>query len=462
MSKDLLKKLPAIDKWLASLGGQDLCAEFSHVEVAEVMRAHLTELRRALTNGGAELPEFDSPEYCMLLRADLLKGRISSYRRTINATGIIIHTNLGRAPLADEAIAAIENTASGYSNLELDLDTGKRGSRYRHVESLLTRLTGAEASVVVNNCAAAVLLALSTIAKDGEAIISRGELVEIGGSFRMPDVIAQSGARMVEVGTTNKTHLEDYAAALSENTRVLLAIHPSNFRVMGFTEKPKLAALAELAHDNETLLMEDLGSGSLVDLSGARLSSEPTVQRSIAAGVDLLTFSGDKLLGGPQAGIILGRAGLIDSIKRNPLLRALRIDKLSLAALAATLRLYVPPNDPYERVPVLRMISEDQASVGRRASKLLRQLKKVPGITGVVKDDVSYSGGGSLPMDEIPTKVIEIRAERLTATELAERLRASEIPVIGRIADDVLHLDLRTVLARELSDLAAALEQAVT
>lgn len=462
MSKDLLKKLPAIDKWLASLGGQSLCAEFSHVEVADVMRAHLTKLRSALTNGGAEVPEFESPEYCMLLRADLLKGRISSFRRTINATGIIIHTNLGRAPLADEAIAAIGNTASGYSNLELDLDTGKRGSRYQHVESLLTRLTGAEAAVVVNNCAAAVMLALSSVAKDGEAIISRGELIEIGGSFRMPDVIAQSGARMVEVGTTNKTHLEDYANALTENTRVLLAIHPSNFRIVGFTEKPTLRVLAALAHDNEILLMEDLGSGSLVDLSELGLGSEPTVQDRIAAGVDLLTFSGDKMLGGPQAGIILGRAELIESIKRNPLLRALRIDKLSLAALVATLRLYLPPNDPKRQVPVLRMISEDQASVGRRAAKLLRQLKKIPGLSGVVKDDVSYSGGGALPMDEIPTKVIQIRAERLTAAEFAERLRVSETPVIGRIAEDVLHLDLRTVLSRELSDLAAALEQAVT
>jgi L-seryl-tRNA(Ser) seleniumtransferase len=220
--------------------------------------------------------------------------------------------------------------------------------------------------------------------------------------------------------------------------------------------------LATLAHDNEILLMEDLGSGSLVDLSELGLGSEPTVQDRIAAGVDLLTFSGDKMLGGPQAGIILGRAELIESIKRNPLLRALRIDKLSLAALVATLRLYLPPNDPKKQVPVLRMISEDQASVGRRAAKLLRQLKKIPGLSGVVKDDVSYSGGGALPMDEIPTKVIQIRAERLTAAEFAERLRVSETPVIGRIAEDVLHLDLRTVLSRELSDLAAALEQAVT
>jgi len=462
MSKDLLKKLPAIDKWLASSGGQNLSAEFSHSEVAEVMRTHLTRLRRALTNGGADLPEFESPEYCMRLRADLLKGRLSSLRRTINATGIIIHTNLGRAPLADEAIKAIADTASGYSNLELDLASGKRGSRYQHVESLLTRLTGAEAAVVVNNCAAAVLLALTAAAQDGTAIISRGELVEIGGSFRMPDVIAQSGARMVEVGTTNKTRLADYAAALSEHAPVLLAIHPSNFRIVGFTEKPRLSDLAELAHDNGTILIEDLGSGSLIELGGTGASTEPTVQASLAAGVDLVTFSGDKLLGGPQAGIILGSAALIGAIKRNPLLRALRIDKLSLAALEATLRLYLPPNEPREQVPVLRMISEDAASVGRRASKLLRQLKKIPGVDGVIADAVSFSGGGALPMDEIPTKVVQLRAENLTAAQLADRLRATDTPVIGRISDDVLHLDLRTVLARELTDISAAVEQAVT
>jgi len=327
---------------------------------------------------------------------------------------------------------------------------------------LLVRLTGAEAAIVVNNCAAAVMLALSTVAKDGEAIISRGELVEIGGSFRMPDVIAQSGAQMVEIGTTNKTHLNDYEAALSENTRVLLAIHPSNFRVVGFTDKPDLSELADLAHDNDALLIEDLGSGSLVDLSVAGMSAEPMVQASLKAGVDLVTFSGDKLLGGPQAGIILGRENLIAEIRRNPLTRALRIDKLSLAALAATLRLYSAPNDPLLQVPVLRMISEETAGVGRRASKLLRQIKKIPGVDGTIADDVSYSGGGALPMDAIPTKVVQLRADSLTAAQLAERLRETDTPVIARIADDVLHLDLRTVQTRELPDLAAAVEQAVT
>ena len=462
MSKDILKKLPAIDKWLASTSGQNLCAEFSHSEVVDVMRSHLVSLRKALTNGGSEIPDFESDEYGLRLRVDLLKGRTSSLRRTINATGIIIHTNLGRAPLADEAISAVMETAGGYSNLELDLESGKRGSRYKHVESLLTRITGAEAAVVVNNCAAAVLLALNTVAKEGEVIISRGELVEIGGSFRMPDVIAESGARMIEIGTTNKTHLNDYEVGLSRGARVLLAIHPSNFRVVGFTEKPGLSELAKLARVHEALLIEDLGSGSIVDLSTAGFCAEPTVQASLKAGVDLVTFSGDKLLGGPQAGIILGRENLIAKILRNPLTRALRIDKLSLAALAATLRLYLAPNDPLVQVPVLRMISEDAASVGKRASKLLRQLKKIPGIEGVISDDVSYSGGGALPMNAIPTKVVELHAKNLTATQLAERLRKTDVPVIGRIADDMLHLDLRTVLARDLPDLVVAMEQAVT
>ena len=462
MSREQLKKLPAVDKWLASAGGQALCAEFSHPEVVEIMRKHLGSFRAALTNGGAELPDFDSVEYINRLRADLAAGRMSSLRRTINATGIVIHTNLGRAPLADEALAAMTDTSSGYSNLELDLNSGKRGSRYSHVESLLTRLTGAEAAVVVNNCAAAVLLALSCFAKSGEAIISRGELVEIGGSFRMPDVIEQSGARMIEVGTTNKTHLKDYAAALSEDTRMLLAIHPSNYRVVGFTSKPLLSELAKLAHDNDVLLMEDLGSGSLVDLSGSGLPAEPTVQESLSAGADLVTFSGDKLLGGPQAGILLGRADLIAAVKTNPMLRALRIDKLSLSALAATLRLYLPPYDPKEQVPVLRMLHEDRASVGRRANRLAGRLRKLPGVAATVADGDSFSGGGALPMDKIPSRVVRVEVQGYTAPQLAEHLRGTPIPVIGRIADDVLQLDMRTVLARDVADLVTAVELAIT
>jgi len=461
MSQDLLKQLPAIDKWLASETGAALSAEFSPLEVVEVMREHLVRVRKGLGNGLTELPRFDSPQYASLMRADLLKQRLPSLRRAINATGIIIHTNLGRAPLAPEAIEAMEAAARGYSNLEFDLETGKRGSRYQHVETLLCRITGAEAAVVVNNCAAAVVLALGTLAIGREVVISRGELVEIGGSFRIPDVIAKSGARMVEVGTTNKTRVRDYAAALTEQTRVVLSVHPSNYKIVGFSSKPNSRELADLAHQNDLIFMQDLGSGALIDLGAMPSIAEHTVQQSLAAGADLVTFSGDKLLGGPQAGIILGRGGLIEAIKQDPLLRALRIDKLSLAALAATLRLYLPPNDPTDRVPVLRMISEDKESVGNRARNLLRQLKQIPGLDGAIVDDVSYGGGGALPMAELPTRAVHVRAAGLSAGELAGRLRAMDPPVIARITNDRLALDPRTILLEDTKDLVRSFRQAV-
>ena len=462
MSKDLFKQLPAIDKWLASEVGVALSAEFSSKEVAEVMNDHLSCIRKGLDNGLTTiLPQFDSPQYETLMRADLLKQRLPSLRRTINATGIILHTNLGRAPLATEAIEAMEAVARGYSNLEIDLDSGKRGSRYQHVESLLCRITGAEAALVVNNCAAAVVLTLGTVAPGHDVVISRGELVEIGGSFRIPDVIAKSGARMVEVGTTNKTGIEDYATALTENTRVLLSVHPSNYRIIGFSSKPSVKELANLAHQNDLIFMQDLGSGALVGLGAVSAITDNTVQQSLAAGADILTFSGDKLLGGPQAGIILGRAELIQTIKKNSLLRALRIDKLSLAALVATLRLYLPPNNPIDKVPVLRMINEDRDSVGRRARRLLRQLKKIPGLEGVVVDGVSYGGGGVLPMVELPTRVVHVKISGMNAGELAKRLRATGPPVIVRVTNDELALDPRTIFPEDMKDLVGALRQAV-
>ena len=305
MSENLFKKLPAIDKWIASETGISLTAEFSRKEVVDVMREHLNEVRDGLNNGLIELPNFNSPEYAALMRVDLLKKRSPSLRRTINATGIVIHTNLGRAPLAIEAIEAMVRIARGYSNLEMDLVSGQRGSRYQHVESLLCRITGAEAALVVNNCAASVVLALSTFASGQEVIISRGELVEIGGSFRIPEIIDKSSANMVEVGTTNKTRIGDYAMALSNKTRVLLSVHPSNYKVIGFSEKPDSKELAMLAHQNELIFMQDLGSGALVDIKTGVPMAEQTVQKSIANGADILTFSGDKLLGGPQSGIIL-------------------------------------------------------------------------------------------------------------------------------------------------------------
>ena len=457
----LFRQLPAVDKWLASESGSALSAEFSTAEVTGIMREHLARIRRSLGNGLTELPDFQGPQYQALMRAELLERRRPSLRRAINATGIILHTNLGRAPLAAEAVAAMEAAARGYSNLEFDLETGERGSRQDHVESLLCRVTGAEAALAVNNCAAAVMLALESFAADGEVIVSRGELVEIGGSFRMPDVIAKSGARMVEVGTTNKTRLEDYAAALSERTRIVLAVHPSNFQIVGFSAKPALRELAKLAHDNQLLCVQDLGSGALAQVQPVASMTGQTVQGGLADGVDLVTFSGDKLLGGPQAGLMVGRPELMETVKRNPLARALRIDKLSLAALAATLRLYLPPYDPVDKVPVLRMLSESEASLATRAQHLLERLRDIPGVDSDIVDDVTYSGGGALPMVELPTKTVRVTADGITAGTLARRLRCQRPPVVARLADDRLVLDPRTLLPTDSEDLLNAFRQAL-
>ncbi len=461
MSSALLRQLPAIDKWLVSDSGASLCAEFSRPEVLAVMREHLARVRRDVGNGATRLPEFESPEYAQLLRADLVARRQASLKRTINATGIVVHTNLGRAPLAQEALAAVERIARDYSNLEFDLDTGKRGSRQTHVETLLTELTGAQAALVVNNCAAALMLVLHAFANRREVVISRGELIEIGGSFRMPDVIAESGAIMAEVGTTNKTSLADYESAVNDETRILLASHPSNYRVIGFTAKPTLAELSGLAAQRGLVFVQDLGSGSLIDIAAPGFEGEPTVADSIAAGVDLVTFSGDKLLGGPQAGIVVGRADLIQTIRRRPMARALRIDKLSLAALEATLRLYLPPHDPMAKVPVLSMIGESKASVEARSKRLAEELSGHAGLRCELADGVSFAGGGALPMSEIPTKVIRLAVENVSATELANQLRARDPAVIGRIANDALTLDLRTVAPEETGELVAAITELV-
>ncbi len=461
MSRTVLRQLPAVDKWLASESGAALCAEFSRPEVLAVMRARLARIRRDVGNGATSLPEFESSAYAELLRADLVARRQHSLERTINATGIVVHTNLGRAPLAPEAIAAIERVAEGYSNLEFDLETGKRGSRQTHVEALLTGLTGAEAALVVNNCAAALMLVLHAFANRREVVISRGELIEIGGSFRMPDVIAESGAIMAEVGTTNKTSLADYESAVTDETRILLASHPSNFRVVGFTAKPTLAELAGLAAQRGLVFVQDLGSGSLIDIAAPGFETEPTVADSIAGGVDLVTFSGDKLLGGPQAGIVVGRADLVETVRRRPMARALRIDKLSLAALEATLRLYLPPHDPMAQVPVLRMIGESKASVESRSRRVTEELSGRAGLRCELADGVSFAGGGALPMSEIPTKIIRIAADNVSAAELTSKLRARDPAVIGRIANDVLTLDLRTVAPEETGELIAAIAELV-
>lgn len=451
--------MPGVDTWLASEQGSTLCAEYSRAEVVEVMRIHLARIRSHLENGQGELPALAGDDYTTLLRADLLARRENSLKPVINATGIVIHTNLGRAPLAEEAIAAMAEVSRGYSNLEFELASGKRGSRNQHAERLLCELTGAEAALVVNNCAAAVLLALRVLASSGEVVISRGELIEIGGSFRMPDVIAQSGAHMIEVGTTNRTTLDDYAGAINDVTRALLTSHPSNYRIVGFTASADVKELAALAKQNDVVLIQDLGSGNLIDLK--QLGQEPTVAACIAAGADIVTFSGDKMLGGPQAGIILGRADLVAMLKRHPMARAMRIDKLSLAALTATLRLYMPPNDPRECVPVLRMITASRADLGRRAARVLKQLADLQGLKVSIEDDVSYAGGGALPMSQLATRVIRLEARGSSAAELAARLRHGSPAVVGRISKDALMLDLRTVARDQTRALVDAIRRAI-
>jgi L-seryl-tRNA(Ser) seleniumtransferase len=370
------------------------------------------------------------------VRDELTAARAPSLRRVLNATGVIVHTNLGRAPLAEEALAQVVEAARGYSNLELDLREGSRGSRQDHVAAILRRLTGAEAALVVNNNAAAMLLALAALAEGREVIVSRGELIEIGDGFRIPDVLAHSGARLVEVGSTNRTRARDYEKAVRAETALILRVHQSNFRVVGFTELPRLEELAAVARRAGIPLLDDLGSGVLVELPG-----EPSARESLAAGADLVCFSGDKLLGGPQAGIVVGRGELIERLRRHPLQRAVRADKLTLAALEGTLRVYL---DAPERIPVLRMLHEDSGRVRARAERLAKL------VGGTVEETVGRVGGGALPLAELPSFACAIEES------LAAPLREGDPPVIGIVRDGKLLLDCRTLAEAEVDEVAAA------
>ncbi len=370
-------------------------------------------------------------------------------RPVINATGVIINTNLGRAPLSYEALQAVQNVAGGYSNLEYDLEAGERGSRHTHVARLLCELTGAEAALVTNNTAAAVLLSLSTLAVGREVVISRGQLVEIGGGFRVPDVMRQSGCALVEVGTTNRTRLKDYADALTERTALLLAVHPSNFLITGFTEVTSLADLSTLAHQHNLLVMNDLGSGCLLTSETYGLTHEPTPQESIAAGADVVCFSGDKLLGGPQAGILIGKASVIARLAKHPLMRAVRIDKMTLAALETTLRHY-QRGQAETHIPIWRMISTHPEKISRRATQWVTHLQE-HGIAARIQRGESTIGGGSLPGETLPTTLVALDAARipLSLEELAKKLRLHTTPIIVRIAKNALLLDPRTVFEEQ-------------
>ncbi len=462
MSENPLRDLPSVDRLLGHLSARRLVKQYGHDLTVEAVRAALDETRARLLSAGGHAP---SDAVLLGEAAATLDGWLTpTLRRVINATGVIVHTNLGRAPLSDAALDAVRAVGGGYSTLEFDLAEGVRGSRSTHAEALLKRITGAEAAFVVNNNAAAVMLALRALAGPSsdapeapnapggrEAIVSRGELIEIGGGFRMPDVMAQSGARLVEVGTTNRTHLRDYEAALGEATALILRAHRSNFRIVGFTTAPPLADIAALAHERGVAVLDDIGSGALFDTSEYGLLPEPTVAESLAAGADLVMFSGDKLLGGPQAGILAGRAEIVDRVKHHPLARAVRPDKMCLAALTATLLHYVR-GEALTEVPVWRMIAAPLDALDAKARAWAGELD---GLDVAVIDAQSVVGGGSLPGESLPTRALAVRVDAPDAA--AARLRACDPPVIVRREDDRLIVDPRTVLPRDEDDLLAGL-----
>ena len=458
--QDPRRRLPAVGALCADAAALVLIARFGAAAVTRVVRAVLAEARDRLVTDAPVIPTVAA-----LLddaRRRLEDGDRQTLFRVINATGVVIHTNLGRAPLAPEAQAAML-AAAGYANLELDLETGRRASRHDHLDRLIADVTGAEAGLAVNNCAGAVLLALAALGAGTPVIVSRGELVEIGGGFRVPDIVVQSGARLVEVGTTNRTHLSDYEQAVRDHpdARVILRTHPSNFRITGFTSAPSLEALAAFAHQHGLLIIEDLGGGALVDLEPYGILGEPRVQDSVRAGADLVIFSGDKLMGGPQAGVVAGRRDLIDTLARHPLARALRLDKLSVAALGATIRLYRPPFDPVVSVPVLRMLTQGVPVVAARAEALRVLLADLTSVDCTVVETLGYAGGGAMPMHALPSRALGLTSLVMSNDDLARRLRTGPTPVVGRIERDRFLLDMRTVADAELPTLASAIRAVV-
>ena len=462
----LLRKIPKVDELLATQEVKKLLKTYPNEVVREGIRNGLERLRQAILSASkpGDMPEetFTLPRLLPLFKEEIAKQVSPHLRRAINATGVVIHTNLGRSPLSERALRAVEEVSKGYSNLEYDLVKGTRGSRYSHVEEILLRLSGAEGGIVVNNNAGAVLLTLNTLAQGKEVIVSRGELVEIGGAFRIPDVMARSGAILREVGTTNRTHLRDYEDAVGENTALLLKVHTSNYRVVGFAAEVGLEELVQLGRKYNRPVMNDLGSGCLIDLSAYGLEKEPTVQEAVQTGADVVTFSGDKLLGGPQAGIILGKKELIDGIKGNPLNRALRIDKLTLAALESTLIAYLSEGGAIQEIPTLRMLTIPLAELRKQAKRLERLLKQETGGASIdLIRETSRVGGGALPLQDLPTWAVAVTPHRGSADALEATLRNQNPPIIARISDDQLILDPRTIQADELKTASQGIKQAL-
>lgn len=465
MSKNIfLRQLPKVDEVLDYPDVKKLAAEYPRPLVVDGIR-HVIDERR-----GKILSLSEKELKAVELSADGLVGELESWlkkeyalslRRTINATGVVIHTNLGRSILSKAAIEAVVMAAGNYSNLEFDLEKGARGSRHSHIEQILTRITGAEAGMVVNNNASAVFLALSALAHGKEAICSRGQLVEIGGSFRIPDVMRQSGAILREVGTTNKTYIADYRNAVTEETALIMKVHTSNYRIVGFTHEPTLEEMVALGDELGLTVMEDLGSGVLVDLAKYGVAYEPTVHESVRAGVDIITFSGDKLLGGPQAGLVVGKTEFVNRMKKHPLARAVRVDKMTLAALEATLREYLDMDSIAQKNPTIRMITAPAGELEKRAKSLAKILssKLGDGFDIKTEPEVSKVGGGSLPLAELPTTCVAVSAKRANANVVEELLRKNETPVIVRIKEDSVLLDPRTIQDGEEKEILAAFEQ---
>jgi len=456
----MLRALPKIDDALRYPQIAALLETHPRQVVLDALRAQIDASRAAILDGSLLAYEPDALLAAVTLRVQLEARR--SLVRVVNATGIIVHTNLGRSILSDAAAAAVQEVAAGYSTLEYDVESGARGSRHSHVEALLCKLTGAEAAMAVNNNAAAVMLGIAALARGGEAIVSRGQLVEIGGSFRIPDIMAESGAAMVEVGATNKTHLRDYEKAIGPDTRLLLKVHSSNFRVLGFTEEVELADLVTLGATHGVPVFEDQGSGVLVDLREYGLPYEPTVGESIAAGAALVSCSGDKLLGGPQAGILVGRSEIISRLKQHPMARALRLDKMTLAALEVTLRAYLDPERAIREIPTLRMLTMSAEESRARAEQLAAAIGPAcrAAFSVNVEDGIARAGGGSLPLAEIPTVIVSLTPGTGSVTALEQALRQGDPCIVARINEGRLVLDPRTLSDAEIPLVAAALERA--
>jgi len=463
-NKHSLRALPSVDALLRTETAQSIRPQLGATRLSALARRITDEMRREIL-ASASVEETENGSQSSLLReaekrlaATHLDESARRLRRVINATGVVLHTNLGRAPLSEAARRAVTQQAAGYCNLEYDIFNGIRGPRSPHVDDLLADLTGAEAALVVNNCAAATLLVLTVLAGEGETIVSRGELVEIGGDFRVPDVMAQSGTRMIEVGTTNRTRLSDYRKAISENTRLIMRVHPSNYRIVGFTATPALKELANLAHDAGLTFYEDAGSGALVDFTEYGIDGEPVISKSIEAGADLVSFSGDKLLGGPQAGLLVGRSEPIERMRRHPLYRALRADKLRLAALEATLESYARGTSVSE-VPAHQLIAQSADRIKERAESMILRLRDrlVESVSLDTIDGESAAGGGSGPSSRLPTVLVSITHQGLTPNQIEASLRRAETPVIARIVDDRVLLDLRTVAESDEQSLESAI-----